>query len=301
MKRLLYILMIIAMLGVAACSDDADATSAETTEKATMPEDVREIAEEIAAPNAVTETPVEHADSVFETTGEFASPSQSSVAPRIPGIVAQVHADEGELVRRGEPLATLNTDYLGLELRRAEADLARARSAEAEAGRDLERKKGLRANDSIPQSTYDRTLAAAEQATASRQSAETALAVAKQRLSDAVIRSPLTGVIAERHVDPGEHLGEAGIAFVVNQTAPLRLRFAVPERLLNRIVPGQKVVAVVDPYPGEQFIGEIRTVGGVVDPSSRTIFAEAEFANADNRLRPGLFARVGLDLSSGGE
>lgn len=301
MKRLLFSLILLALLAVAACSDDVDATAADAGESATLPEDVREIAEEISRPVATPETQAEANDSIFETTGEFVSPSQSSVSPKIPGIVATVHADEGDLVRMGAPLATLDTDYLGLDVRRAQAQLASARSAEEEAARDLERKRGLRANDSIPQSTFDRTLATAEQTAAARQSAETALAVAKQRLSDAVIRSPLTGVIAERRVDPGEHLGEAGVAFVVNQTAPLRLRFSIPERMLNRVVPGQKVVAVVDPYPGERFVGAIRTVGGVVDPTSRTIFAEAEFANADNRLRPGLFARVGLDLAAVGE
>ena len=293
--------MLVALLLAAACSNDVGADASDAGETATLPEDVRDIAAEISKPVTAAETPTETNDGIFETTGEFASPSQSSVAPRIPGIVASVQADEGDLVRRGAPLATLDTEYLGLDVRRAQAELARARSAEEEAARDLERKRGLRANDSIPQSTYDRTLATAEQTTAARQSAETALAVARQRLSDAVIRSPLTGVVAERRVDPGEHLGEAGVAFVVNQTAPLRLRFSIPERMLNRVVPGQKVVAVVDPYPGEQFVGTIRTVGGVVDPASRTIFAEAEFANADNRLRPGLFARVGLDLAGGGE
>ena len=52
-----------------------------------------------------------------------------------------------------------------------------------------------------------------------------------------------------------------------------------------------------DPYPGERFEGTIKTVGGVIDPTTRTMFAEAEFANADGRLRPGLFARVDVSLN----
>lgn len=301
MKRLLYTSLLLALMAVAACTKDADAKYTENGHPATatLPEDVREVADEITS-SPVSETPELQNLSGFETTGEFASPSQSSVSPKIPGIVAVVYADEGQLVRRGEPLAALDTDYLRLDVKRAEADLARAESLEAEAVRDLERKKLLRSKDSISQSVYDRTIATAEQSVAARQSAETAVALARQRLADAVIRSPLNGVVAERRTDVGEHLGEAGVAFVVNQTAPLRLRFSIPERHLNRIGRGQKVVATVDPYPGEQFTGEIRTIGGVVDPASRTIFAEAEFPNTDNRLRPGLFARVGLDWSPGG-
>jgi len=52
------------------------------------------------------------------------------------------------------------------------------------------------------------------------------------------------------------------------------------------------VTARVDPYPNETFEGTIKTIGGVINPGTRTMFAEAEFPNRDGRLRPGLFARV---------
>ncbi|HEU5163584.1 MAG TPA: efflux RND transporter periplasmic adaptor subunit, partial [Thermoanaerobaculia bacterium] len=113
---------------------------------------------------------------------------------------------------------------------------------------------------------------------------------------DSVIRSPLAGVVAERKTDAGEFLGEGGVAFVVIQTAPLKLRFRVPEKYLGQIRAGQSVVATVDPYPGEKFAGTIKTVGGVIDPQTRTLFAEAEFPNRDGRLQPGLFARVEAQL-----
>ncbi|MDX1582958.1 MAG: efflux RND transporter periplasmic adaptor subunit [Thermoanaerobaculia bacterium] len=296
MKRIIHSLLLIALIVTAACSNEADATGSD--ESTTLPEDVREIAAEITNTSTPSETPIAVDEGAYETTGELVSPSQSSVAPKVPGIVARVYVDEGDFVRRGEPLAALDTNYLTLDLERAEAELSRARSMEAEALRDLERKKELRSTDSIPQSLYDRTLATSEQATAAREGAEAAVLLAKRRLADAVIRSPLTGVVAERHADVGEHLGDGGVAFVVNQTAPLRLRFSIPERYLGRVSRGQKVIAAVDPYPGEQFVGEVRTIGGVVDPSSRTIMVEAELPNADNRLRPGLFARVAIQWNS---
>ncbi|HEY0511124.1 MAG TPA: efflux RND transporter periplasmic adaptor subunit, partial [Thermoanaerobaculia bacterium] len=221
----------------------------------------------------------------LQPTGEFVSPSRSEVAPKEPGRVAAVYVDAGSRVGRGQPLLTLETDYFRIEVQRAEADLARARSAEEEARRDFERKKGLLGNESIPQATFDRSQSIYSQAQAARASTEAALSLAKQHLADAVMRSPMTGVVSERRTDVGQRLGEAGVAFVIEQTAPLKLRFSIPERYLGELRTGRTVTAHVDPYPGETFTGRIKTVGGVIDPATRTFFAEAEFANADGRLR----------------
>jgi RND family efflux transporter MFP subunit len=205
--------------------------------------------------------------------------------------------DAGARVSRGQPLLTLETDYFRIDLQRATADLTRAKAAEEEARRDFERKKGLLGNESIPQATFDRSQSAYSQAQAARASAEAALSLARQHLEDAVMHSPMTGVVSERRTDVGQRLGEAGVAFVIEQTAPLKLRFSIPERYLGELKIGRTVTAHVDPYPGESFTGRIKTVGGVIDPATRTFFAEAEFANADGRLRPGLFARVDLGAS----
>ncbi len=269
-----------------------------------LPADVAQLAPKPVADSgaaaATSQEPAATSLAALQPTGEFVSPSRSEVAPKQPGRVAAVYVDAGSRVSRGQPLLTLETDYPRIEVQRAEADLARARAAENDAHRDFDRKKGLLGNQSIPQATYDRSQSAYEQAQAARASAEASLSLAKQHVADAVMRSPITGVVSERRTDVGERLGEAGVAFVVEQTAPLKLRFSIPERYLGELRTGQMVTARVDPYPGEAFTGRIKTVGGVIDPSTRTFFAEAEFANADGRLRPGLFARIDLGHADAG-
>jgi len=294
-----------ALMLAAACG--ADKKTAEKTAApkpaAELPADVAHLAkpDPQAAPAptapATAETsaaPAPASLAALAPTGEFVSPAKSEVAPKEPGRVAAVYVDGGARVSRGQPLLTLETDYFRIDLQRAQADLARAKAGEDEARRDFERKKGLLAKESIPQATYDRSQAALEQAQAARASAEASVSLARQHLADAVMRSPITGVVSERRTDVGERLGEAGVAFVIEQTAPLKLRFSIPERYLGELKAGRTVVATVDPYPGETFTGRIQTVGGVIDPQTRTFFAEAEFANSDGRLRPGLFARVDL-------
>jgi RND family efflux transporter MFP subunit len=295
MKRITLSILALALpLVLIACGGD-ESKAASTTEQTstTLPEDVQAIAEATTS-SAVTGTAATStvAGSAFEVTGEFMSPMRSELSPKMPGRVGKLYVQEGSRVQRGQPLLELESDYARLHLQTAEADAQRAKAARDEAARDLERKKGLIAKDSIPRATFDRSQAAFDQADAAYAAANAQVALLRQQLADATLRSPADGIIAEKRTDVGARLGEASVAFVVVQLSPLKLRFQVPERYLGKIKAGDAVTARVDPYPNETFTGTIKTVGGVIDPKTRTMFAEAEFANRDGRLRPGLFARV---------
>ena len=299
-KTALAALLPIALLGAVACDKKTDAPKPATT--AELPADVASLATAAAAPAAEPAASPESAasaavasDGTIEATGELASPSRSELVCRQPGRVARILTDEGKRVTEGQALLELESDYLRLDSERAGAELARATAARDDAKRDLARKEELRGKQAVSEAVFERTRAAAQQAEAAREAAAAAAALAKQRLDDSVLRAPFTGVIAERHADVGERLGDATIAFVLVRTAPLRLRFQVPERHLAQVKVGQVVRASVDPYPGKTFVGHVSTVGGVVDAKSRTFLVESEFPNGDGALRPGLFARVSLE------
>ena len=90
------------------------------------------------------------------------------------------------------------------------------------------------------------------------------------------------------------------MAFVIVRTRPLKLRFHLPERYLPAVRKGLAVKAYLEPYPGEAFAGRVHLVAQVIDPQSRSLAIEAVFPNADGRLRPGLFARIELELEGEG-
>ena len=302
MKRTL-ILILIATLSLAlfACGGDesqaaTDTTATTATAAPELPSDVQAISTAVTATTDTSATAPQADPNIYSATGEFISPVRSELAPKVPGRVARLYVDEGARVRRGQPVLELETDYPRLNLQSANAEVARAKAALDEAARDLERKKGLAAKDSIPKATLDRSQANYDQASAAHQAASAQAALLRQQIGDATLRSPVDGIVAEKRTDVGARLGDGGVAFVVVQLSPLKLRFAVPERYLGRIGAGDRVTATVDPYPGEKFEGVVKTVGGVIDPKTRTMFAEAEFANRDGRLRPGLFARVETKL-----
>lgn len=301
MKSLNAAFLILALAAFGCGSDEpasaeATATTATTATVAPpLPADVASIGE--AATAGTTET---SGDAIVENTlvatGEFVAPVRSELSPKMPGRVARLHVDEGSRVRRGQPVLQLENDYVRLNLQAAEAEVARAKAMRDEAARDLARKKELIAKDSIPRATFDRSQAMYDQAAAGYSGAVAQAALLRQQLADATLRSPVDGMVAEKRTDVGARLGEGGVAFVVVQLSPLKLRFQVPERYLGRIDRGDAVTARVDPYPNETFTGTVKTIGGVIDPKTRTMFAEAEFPNRDGRLRPGLFARVETKL-----
>ena len=276
-----------------------------------LPEDVRDVAsvakqptvEETstdAAADASTRAPGPEAGPAaggrLVANGELVSQVRSELAVKNPGRVARVYVDEGARVRRGQTLLTLETDYLSLELKRADAEVARARAAASEAERDFKRKEELLAKESVSQAAYDRSRSAHESALAAVAAAEAARDLDRQKLRDVTLVSPITGVVAERRTDVGEHMGDSSVAFVIAQTSPIKLRFRLPERYLASLRQGQTVRATVDPYPGEVFTGRVTQIGGVVDPSTRTVLVETDLPNSDGRLSPGLFARVEIDV-----
>lgn len=321
-SSILLLLLSAAGLAALGCgsNDSADAAKPEpgaSTSAAApppLPEDVRDVAgvakETPAGGASEAASPDQEPGAAAGTTasgaapsgavvanGELVSPVSSELAVKNPGRVARVHVDEGARVRRGQTLLTLESDYLALDLKRAEAEVARAKAAAAEAERDFQRKQDLLAKESVSQAAYDRSRSAHESALAAVVAAEAARDLARQKLSDTALVSPITGVVAERRTDVGERLGDSSVAFVIAQTSPIKLRFRLPERYLANLREGQPVRATVDPYPGEVFSGKVTQIGGVVDPQTRTVLVETDLPNSDGRLSPGLFARVEIDVA----
>jgi len=299
--RHMIVLTLFTMLLFSACSREG-ATAATPVAVATLPGDVRDLAKAPAARPAAAKPAAQEAahgqrgpiaetsPAWIEATGELISPMRSQVAPKQPGRVAAVFVREGARVRAGQPLVAFETDYLRLDLRRAEAELARAKAMENDAARDLDRKRELVASESVPRATFDRSQTAHESAIAARQVASAVVATIRQRLDDATLRAPFDGAVESRTVNAGERVGD-GFAFVIVQTSPLKLRFRLPEQFLGSLREGQQVSATTEAY-ATPFQGRITMIGGVIDPGTRTLMAEADIDNSDGRLRPGMFARV---------
>jgi len=303
MKRSILALTLVALFASVGCKKATPAATDTNKPAPELPKDVQSVAAAATSAGATQNSAggtqstgvATETNGVVVATGEFVSPVRSELAVKTPGRVAKMYVDEGSHVSKGQPILELETDYLRLNLDRANADTARAKAAEDDARRDLDRKKDLIAKDSIPRATYDRSQSAYDQAVAMRQSTVAQAALLRQQINDGTLRSPIDGVVAEKRADVGERLGDNSVAAVIVQISPLKLRFKVPERYLASVHVGDSVKATVDPYPNETFAGRVSTVGGVVDSATRSFLVETEFANRDGKLKPGLFARVEMN------
>ncbi|HWP34953.1 MAG TPA: efflux RND transporter periplasmic adaptor subunit, partial [Thermodesulfobacteriota bacterium] len=120
---------------------------------------------------------------------------------------------------------------------------------------------------------------------------EAELALARKKLADATLRAPIRGAVARRHVNPGEFLRENTPVLTIVRGDPLKYAGTVPERAALDLRPGQPVRLEVDVAPGRAFEGRVVRVSPAVDVSTRTVTLEAEVANREGLLKPGLFAR----------
>ncbi|MCF0210297.1 MAG: efflux RND transporter periplasmic adaptor subunit [Bacteroidales bacterium] len=110
-----------------------------------------------------------------------------------------------------------------------------------------------------------------------------------------VLTSPITGVVTMKNFDNGDIAGSQPILQVM-QISPVKLKFSVNESLYTKVKLGMPVSAKVEVFGDEEFTGRITLISPTIDANSRTFYIEAEFNNANTKLRPGMFGRATLNL-----
>jgi RND family efflux transporter MFP subunit len=122
--------------------------------------------------------------------------------------------------------------------------------------------------------------------------------LARKASADTFVRAPFSGLVAERLVSTGDYVTKGTKVVTVVKIDPLRVELTVPEQYLSRVNSGQAVRLTVDAYPGETFDAKVRFVSPALKTDQRALTVEAVAANADGRLKPGLFATALLQEPS---
>ncbi len=241
-------------------------------------------------------------------TGTLTAKSAANIKSELAGLYREVYVTEWVAVRKGQPLALIQAAESETMVKRAEAGLASSRAAllqarvEADRGRrEAERMGHLQASGLATRQQLDdagSAVAAAEAGVAAAQAGEQAaaeeLAQLRIRLGKSLVRAPIDGVVAERHVNVGDLSGvDSGgkTIFRIVDNRRLDLTVTVPTTELARVAVGQTLEFTCDGYPGETFAGVVKHLNPSVNPGDRSLQIMAEVDNRDGRLRDGLFVK----------
>jgi len=241
-------------------------------------------------------------------TGTIFPEYESKIGPKISGTIEIVYVDEGDKVRKGQPLVQLDQKNLLIAVRQGQAAVrvAEAQLKEAEVKvenlkKERERLANLLKKNVISQQKYDdidtaysMAVTGIEVIRAQILSTRENLAMAEQKLRDTVIIAPFSGLIVKRFINQGEYVSTMPPSplFLIMNIDKVKTEIGLPEVHLARINIGNPVEIKVDTYPGITFKGKISTINPMVDPVSRAFTVKVEIPNKDHRLKPGMFARV---------
>lgn len=243
----------------------------------------------------------EPAQNLATVTGSLRAVSRSEVAAREAGPIAEILADEGQLVKKDDVLVRLDGRRVKAQLAEARAALKSANSLVAQRTAELKRanqdhtmKEGLFSDGSVA----ERILLDAKQVLAVSQAqldaasdsvaeAQSRLDLLKVREADLEIHAPFAGLVTERHVEPGEWVAAGANVMTLISNNPIEAWLKVPERFLQDVREQPESVKVRVANFGELTPKSIRIVPDV-DPRSRLFTAVALLDNADGRLAAGL-------------
>ena len=229
---------------------------------------------------AVTEARTESWEPRLPAIGTFRAVAGIDIAPQIGGTVRSINFQSGQDVEKGALLVQID-DVI------EQADLAANVATLKNADLALERQRQLVTGGSTTRANLD-----AAQAT--RDSAAAAVDKTRAQISQKALTAPFSGRVGLRKIDQGQYVGVGTSIVTLQQLDPIYVDFPIPEQNIGALAIDQQVEVSVDAYPDKPFAGKVRSIDARVSSDTRNVMVRAEVANADKRLRPGMFANVAV-------
>ncbi|MBF0547254.1 MAG: efflux RND transporter periplasmic adaptor subunit [Candidatus Riflebacteria bacterium] len=317
-RRFVFFLLLFALLESNGCQ-----TQTSDSPKIPTPVTVRTVtdkAQAVSLKYSGTIEPGTIAPVAFRTGG-YVKEIASVVENGIPRLV-----QTGDHVASGSVLAQVEDREFNMQISRAkstvleaqsgllstEAQVAAARNSAQQARDEYSRAKRLFKTDSITRVEFDtaqtssrnadEALAAAlgtsKAVRAKIQAAQSLVSEVESVTHDTAVRSPLDGFLLSRNIEPGCLAGPGTVAFVVAQMDPLKIRFAVPDRLLDKVTPGVIIEASLDFRPDCKICGKVSKIGLAADPKTRLFDVEVTVPKPEPGLKPGMVVQIEFNPTS---
>ena len=241
---------------------------------------------------------------LLDALGTVTPAANVTVRPQVSGVLTAVLFKEGQMVKAGDLLATIDPRAYEMALAQAQGARMRDEAQLAAAKVTVQRYRTLLAQDSIARQEVDTQVALVAQLEGTLAIDRANEGTARVNLSYCRITAPMAGRVGLRPVDAGNYVaaGDAGGVAVITQVAPIDVTFAVPQdrvpEIQERVVTGARLpVSAFDRTRTRQLAeGMFSTLDNLVDTATGTLKAKARFANADGRLFPNQFVNVQILL-----
>jgi membrane fusion protein, multidrug efflux system len=222
--------------------------------------------------------------SQLEAVGSARAEKGADLSTQVSGIVKAIHFQSGAEVEKGALLVEL------------------------EAADDVAHLQALQATEELARLNYDRDIRLVKTNAISQQTADTDLATLKSDQAQVAqqqalvgyksVTAPFSGRLGIRQVDLGQYVAPGTPFVTLQQLDPIFIDFYLPQQALAKIKVGQAVTAKVDTYPDQKFSGKILAINPMVSTASRNVQVRAKFANSAEKLQPGMFATVDIDVAA---
>ncbi len=287
--RSLFVILALGLAAVAAFAlRPSPEPAAAKSASAVMELDAADIAQARSEPIAVT----------LALSGLLQPLAESVLTAEVEGRVDAVLVRPGEAVKAGQVLARLDTRDLAARLAEQQANLAASRAQLDLAEKTQRRNEALQARNFISANSLDSSRSTLDANREALHARAAQLALAQQALAKAVVRAPQSGIVSERAVQPGQHVGMNARMFSIVDLAELEFAAAVPVSQVGAVRVGQNVVVVAEGAManGDEAQGRVERIAPMADTATRMIPVYIRVANPDGRLKGGMAVRGQLRL-----
>ncbi|HEY6028648.1 MAG TPA: efflux RND transporter periplasmic adaptor subunit, partial [Pseudolabrys sp.] len=260
-------------------------------------------------PKVTVAAPVKRPVTLYlEATGNTAAVNTTNLVARVPGFLETVNYKDGDLVKKGTVLFTIEPESYDLKLKQAQAAEASAQATVKQTQAEYDRQAELTAKGSASKSALDNATASRDTAQANLQQAEINTKLAALNFAYASVKAPFDGTVTARKVSIGEYVGAnssptvlativqldpAYVNFAINEKDLLRVRAEIRKRGMTaadlKKVPVEIGLQTEQGFPHK---GTLDYASPTVDAGTGTLTARAILDNPDGVLLPGLFVRV---------
>lgn len=199
----------------------------------------------------------------------------NNIASQTSGRIRTLNVEVGDFVSAGQVLAELDRvslDQAAIQLKNNETEYNRVKALLEEGGISQSDFESIELSYKVSKSSYDNIL------------------------ENTILRAPVAGVVTARNYDKGDMYAISTPIYTVQQITPVKLLVGVSETDYTKVKAGDAVTLTADALPGKTFDGKVIRIYPVIDSSSHTFNVEVQVKNSDRTLRPGMYARVSINL-----